>query len=87
MEARDASGRNIATNHSEVLVFANWILYASFISVIAGLLIIMFAGNLSFMWIRVALYALGIFAGLTGISSVAFFLWGKYRGFPWHFTP
>lgn len=38
-------------------------------------------------WAAIALIVLFCIIGLIGASSLGFFLWGRYLGFSWHFTP
>lgn len=87
MEAQGASGQTIAKEHVEVLAFSNWIWPVSFAAAILGMAGVFAAARFIGGWLGVPLIVVGAFVGLVGLGSIGFMFWGRYWGFPWHFTP
>lgn len=57
------------------------------ISAIMGVLLIALAISAAAIWMKIMLMILGIFLAVVAFGSIAFAIWGRYFGFPWHFTP
>lgn len=87
MEARSASGEVVAKEHAEIITAGGWMIPTFIAAVVVALVIIVVSGAFTSAWIRIPLIVLGVLVGFISAASIGFALWGKYLGFPWHFTP
>jgi len=86
IEAHDSSGNVLAKDHVEVLATAGWMLWACLGAVLVGILALFGAAAWNAGVITILLVALGGLVALLGIVGFVMYMWGRGRGFSWHFT-
>lgn len=77
----------MAKEHVEVITAGSWMTPAFAVVALAG--VVLAIGGASWLsgWALALTVALGAIVALVAIGSLGFFLWGRYVGFGWHFTP
>ncbi len=87
MEARDASGKTIATDHVEIITAGGWMIPAFIAATVVGVAMVAGSGVFASLWARIPLIVLGALIAAVAVGSLVFAFWGMYAGFSWHFTP
>lgn len=87
MEARGASGEVVAKEHAEIITAGGWMIPVFVVAALVAGAAILISGAMTSGWLRISLVTFWALVAIIGVGSLKFAMWGKYVGFPWHFTP